>query len=243
MRFFVLVTGYNCDGYVDKCYSSLIKQTYSNFYSVFVSDGSTDSTDSKIKQIKDTRFYSYSTKENYGAAHVRYNAIKQYCTDPNDIICLLGMDDELMPNALEVVKKEYEQGRWMTYGNWIDNTGYSLPDRFRLDFPEQVHKSRSYRKEIYRSTALNTFKRFLFDNLNEEDFKVNGEWIKATTESNIMFSCMEMSGRNRIGVVRDKIYLYNRRGSMSTVSYRGREYQDFIYNNIINRPKKELLNG
>ena len=137
MRFFVLVTGYNCENYLDKCYSSLIKQTYSNFYSVFVSDGSTDSTDSKIKQIRDTRFYSYSTKENYGAAHVRYNAIKQYCTDPNDIVCLLGMDDELMPNALETVKKEYDKDKWMTYGNWIDNTGtYLVADSGTYDlFP------------------------------------------------------------------------------------------------------------
>jgi Predicted glycosyltransferases len=243
MRFFVLVTGYNCENYIDNCYMSLLKQTYNNFYSVFISDGSTDLTASKLKSINDSRFTTEATQVNYGAAYIRYNAIRKYCKDKEDVVCLLGMDDELKPNALEIVKTQYDHGKWMTYGNWIDNNGYSLPDKFKLDFPDHVHKKRSYRHEIYRSTAMNTFKRFLFDRMNEDDFKVNGSWIKATTESNIMFSCMEMSGKNRIGVVRDKIYLYNRRGSMSTVSYRGREYQDFIYNNIINRPKKELLNG
>jgi glycosyltransferase involved in cell wall biosynthesis len=239
MKFIFIVTGFNCENYILKCYESLRSQTV-EWEAIFISDGSTDKTDLLMNGINDRRISKQSFRENKGAAFRRYFAIKDLCKEEEDVICLLGMDDELFPNALEKVKEQYDKGKWMTYGNWIDSEGYKLPDFFNLEFPLVVHLERSYRSEVYRSTALNTFKKFLFSELKEEDFKVGGEWITATTESNIMFSCLEMCGQKRIGVIKDIIYIYNRRGSMSTVNYRGRNYQDFIYLNISSRGKKRL---
>jgi hypothetical protein len=191
------------------------------------------------KKCFDERFSYELHNDNQGAAKRRWDAIKKYATDSEDIILLLGMDDYLMHNALAEIKEHYDAGMWMTYGNWQDQFGQRLSDDF-LDFDEQTHESRDYRKVYYRSTAPNTFKRFLFDQLTPADFQVNGEWIRATTESNLMLSCLEMCGKEKIGVIKKPIYIYNKRGRYSTKNVRGATYQKSIYQNVINRPKKEL---
>jgi len=241
MNFLIVVTGWNCQQYVKPCYDSLLRQTYGNFTAVFISDGSTDNTAAEIRQhVQDKRFIIESHPDNTGAAKRRYDVIHRY-GKPTDIVLLLGMDDELLPNCLERVKQEYDRGMYMTYGNWINQKGEGLPKTFRLHFDDETHRHRLYRKVEYRSTAPNTFYKFLFDLIPESDFKIKGKWIDSTTESETMFSCLEMCGRERIGVILEKIYLYNQNLPNGTLKRQGKEYKYKIYNQIIQRPRKPLL--
>ncbi len=213
---------------------------------VFVDDGSTDNTHDELNNLDDwgSSVMCMTMSANFGAAFCRLSAIKTYterCMVPDDVVLVfLGMDDELLPNALETIAKHYENGKWMTYGNWIDQHGKGLPADFELDFPDEIHATRDYRKVKYRSTSVNTMYKRLYDLIPIDDNKYNGEWIKATTESHVMFSCLEMCGKDRIGIVKEPIYLYNRREDNA----RNRMppgYQDAVYNHVINREKKELL--
>lgn len=240
MRFIIISSGVNCVSYIHNCLRSVKHQQYGNFKAVFIDDGSTDETKNFLTEsVRDDRFIIESYPDNTGAAKRRWDAIKKYATDPEDIILLLGLDDQLVDNTLLTIKEYYDSGAWMTYGNWIDQAGMKLPEGF-LEYPDEIHETRDYRKVYYRSTAPNTFKRFLFDQLTEEDFKVDGEWVRATTESSLMFSCLEMCGKERIGIITQPIYIYNKRGKQSTKNVRGITYQRAIFNNIINRPKKPL---
>jgi hypothetical protein len=81
----------------------------------------------------------------------------------------------------------------------------------------------------------------LFDYIPKEDFKLNGKWIDTTTESELMFSCLEMSGRHRIGVIEKPVYLYNRTLPNGTQKRLGQAYKNEVYAQIIARPKKDLL--
>lgn len=240
--FLIVSSGYNCAKYVRLCYQSVKAQTYKNFKAVFLDDGSSQETKNALALLnnEDQRIRIYLSDVNMGAAYRRMQAIKNFAAEitPETVIVLLGMDDMLMPNALERIAKEYAKGAWMTYGNWMDNNGFIL-DIKSLYFANEVHEARSYRKVAYRSTALNTFKRFLFDNMTEDDFKFEGEWIKSTTESNLMLSCLEMCGKDRIGVIEDYIMLYNRRQD-SAINRNGKSYQQMIYNDVMKRPKKPL---
>lgn len=240
-KYLIICTGYNGAKYIKKCYKSLVNQTYGNFHCILIDDGSNDNSKEVLFDLNmDKRFEVHCYTDNKGAAYRRYYAIRNNTLDAeNTVVCLLGMDDWLYPNALEIIKKHYDNGKWMTYGNWIGSDGYKLPKGF-LDYSDEIHEKRSYRKEIYRSTGLNTFKKFLFDELTEEDFKVNGEWVKATTESNLMFSCLEMCGKDKIGIVYDFIVNYTKRND-NTRSRMGSKYQDAIYLNVINRVPKKLL--
>lgn len=241
VRFIVIVTGYNCSKYVEACYNSIRDQTYENFACAFVSDGSTDTTEFTInKVVRDPRFVKVIHKKNEGAAKRRYEAL-QNLGDKKHVVVLVGMDDRLMPNALERIAQEYEKGVWMTYGNWIDQNGEGLPEDFDLDFCDTTHAERSYRKVKYRSTAPNTFYKFLFDRIPVNDFRLNSKWIDSTTESEVMFSCLEMCGKDRIGIIREPIYIYNRNLPNGTLKRLGKDYKYRIYNEIIKRPKRQLL--
>jgi hypothetical protein len=249
MRFDVICTGWNCLTYVDKCVRSVQKQTYGNWHLHLISDGSTDGTGEALKQYEADNISVYVFDENLGAAKRRMDCIRPL--DSESVCLLLGMDDELLPNCLSRVKKEYDKGKWMTYGNWKDQHNRSMPETFNLDFDAETHLNRDYRKVLYRSTAPNTFKKFLFDQIPDEDFQLNGKWIDSTTESELMFSCLEMCGKDRIGIIKDHIYLYNRGRVGGTLQrtyevdgkkMSGADYKmKVIYPEIVKRPKKPLL--
>ena len=234
MKYIVLATGYNCAPLVKPCHDSIKNQDCT---AVFISDGSTDGTDKEVLKLDGC--YKTIGHHNMGAAYRRFMAIKELSHDEEDVIILLGMDDELLPGAIDRLKIEYDKGMLMTYGNWRTDKQTKFPPSM-LYFDEATHKNRDYRKVKYRSTHICTFKRKLFDKLTEEDFKVNGEWIKATTESPVMFACLEMCGKERIGVIEDYIYYYRQRTDNARRRL-GDNYQDIIYKEVISRPKFDLI--
>lgn len=247
MRFEIICTGWNCEQYVAKCVQSVLKQK-EDFHLHLISDGSTDGTAKELRKFKGRENISvHIYKDNLGAAYRRVQAIRPLNDD--NVCILLGMDDEMLPNCLTRIKQEYDAGKWMTYGNWKDQNGYMLPDGF-LHFTDEEHAERSYRQLTFRSTGLNTFKKFLFNNIPDEDFKVFGKWMDNATETELMFSCLEMCGKDRIGIIEDPIAIYNRRRKGGTlnreyerngVKMSGKEYKYKILEVIMSRPKKELI--
>lgn len=253
MRFEIVTTGYNCAEYVRACVRSVERQTYKGeWHCTAVVDGyapqtgeypHTDDTLLSLWNALDSdeslRFRVRHYPQNRGAALRRYEVISEL-KDEKTIIVLLGLDDELLPDALETIAEEYRLGKFMTYGNWVNQHGVGLPPDFPLEFDEATHATRDYRKVKYRSTAPNTFYKFLFDAIPEDDFKIRGEWLQTTTESEVMLSCLEMSGRDRIGVIRKPIYLYNQNLPNGTQRRLGQAYKNSIYSIIAARPKKQL---
>lgn len=242
VKFFIVATGYNCEDKVLRCAQSIFNQDYENYEVDFISDGSTDKTGERIMEAAQLKagYMGEIHPVNEGAAFRRYKAIKTYCKDPETVVIFLGLDDELLLGALNRIAQEYEKGKWMTYGNWISPEEDMLPLHF-LRFSKKTHEDRSYRKDVYRSTAPNTFKRFLFDRIPEEDLKFDGTWLKVTTESEVMYSCLEMCGEERIGVIEEPIYLYNSKLPNGTIARFGKEYKQQVLAYIQARPKKPLL--
>jgi len=246
-NFLLIVTGYNCERWAQRCIDSINAQTYKNFGVIYVDDASTDGTRRILEgEQRQNMYYMFRYwNTNRGAAWCRNNALETCANRAhNHIIVFIGLDDWLMPNCLERINQEYERGVWMTYGNWQDqqqHTVFTLSEGFELEYPDEVHARRSYRQEVYRSTAPNTFRKFLYDHIPQERLIYNGEWIKATTESPVMFACLEMCGKDRIGVIKEPIYGYQR-GRKDRAKLRfGKEYQNNIYKWVTEQPKFDLL--
>lgn len=242
-HYYILCTGYNCKSLAARCYQSILNLDFNNsrFTAVFASDGSTDGTSQWLTENIKKPHKVWLNTENMGAAYTRHQIIYSLNMNDEDVIILIGLDDEILPNALKEIDKYYENGKWMTYGNWIDQYGKGLPRDFPLDFDKQTHLNRSYRKVQYRSTALNTFKFFLYKEIPEDDLKIEGKWINSTTESEVMFSCLEMCGQERIGIVWKYIALYNRNLPNGSLKRLGREYKYKLLEIIKNRPKRDQL--
>lgn len=243
MKYFIVSSGYNCLELAKKCYESLCKIDFpGEWQAVLCSDGSTDGTDKWLyDNVRHPNISVQLRVENKGAACRRHEIIMDAELNGEDVIILLGLDDELMPNALNAIDAKYRAGHWMTYGNWVDQHGSGLPADFNLNFSPEIHLNRDYRKDIYRSTAPNTFKYFLYKQIPVEDLKINGEWINSTTESEVMFSCLEMCGESKIGVIYDKIYLYNKNLPGGTLKRLGTEYKYKLLDIIKSRPKRNQL--
>ncbi len=244
MKYIIIASGYNCAELATKCIESLNKIEFAGEWKAYVcSDGSTDETENVIYNFfsKKGNIHGYLCKENKGAACRRNEMIAYAKPDDEDVIIFLGLDDELLPNALTIIDEQYRNRKWMTYGNWIDQNGSGLPRKFSLEFDEEVHRFRNYRQDVYRSTAPNTFKYFLYKRIPTEDLKINGEWINSTTESEVMFSCLEMCGKEKIGVIRERIYLYNRNLPNGSLERLGKEHKYDLLKIIKERPKRAQL--
>lgn len=240
MKFFIVASGVNCKDFAVECYRSLQGLTTYNWKATLIDDASTDGTYEALMAIDyDSRVTVKKNQVNMGAAYNRLMAIKEANLDPEDVIIFLGLDDKLYAGALKVIQKKYDEGVWMTYGNWQNQQGRVCT--VDLEFDEETHRTRDYRKVKYRSTAPNTFKKFLFDQIPEEDFKLEGDWIRVCTEAEVMFSCLEMSGKSKIGIIHDVIYYYREGLKMGTLKKFGREEKYRIYDLIAARNKRPAM--
>jgi len=246
-HFLIVVTGYNCFDYVTECFASIQDQTYQNFKAVFVDDGSEDQTGPLLQKLRRNaytygnikKYWIQSHGKNMGAAYGRYKAIKEHSESEDDIIVFVGMDDYLQDDCLETINDKFNSsGCIMSYGNWMNTKGELCT--VQLEFPPDVHKDRSYRKVKYRSTAPNAFRRFLYDQIPEDDHKLDGEWLDTATESETMLSCLELCGRDRIGIIYSPIYIYREGLETGTLRRLGRDYKYSKYDRICARPKRDL---
>lgn len=236
-RFLIVITGYNCESYVDRCIQSVANQTYQNFSVSIIDDGSTDGTKDAIYKIciPGPAVYFWPLKSNKGTFFARHIGIKTDYFKSDDIIVLLDMDDAMLPDAIETVAKEYEKGAWMTYGNYQFESGEKNP--LPIHYPDAIHASRDYRKDVFRCTHLRTFRRELYEMIPA--WELTRAEINSYPDAELLFSMMEMCGKERIGVIDKPIYVYNNSNPLSTLNRFGKDYEG--YAEICSRPKRDLL--
>lgn len=251
LNFLVVITGYNWERYVRPAVVSVLSQSYKSVNISIVDDGSYDDSANKIygfcQELSDQLFFenndiAVSVKvlaKNYGTINAR-NAAIDFGLEKfpkTDVIVLLDGDDELLPNALELVNKHYKENpsHLMTYGNYIYNNGEVCP--VRLHYSDLIRKNRDYRKDTFRCTHLRTFKVELYKQV-PQIIPTKSE-IESYPDAELLFSMMEMCGQDRIGVIETPIYKYNTENPLNTLKRFGKDNAG--YAEIINRPKRNLI--
>ena len=138
MKFSVVVPVYNVEEYIEKCLSSILNQTYSNFEVIIVDDGSTDGSFKIIDKFvnKDKRFMVFK-KQNGGLSDARNYGIK-YVT--GDYLLFVDSDDyigeDLLLKLNNVLSKA--QTDLVTFNSVVcDDSGKVINKR---DIPEYVNK-------------------------------------------------------------------------------------------------------
>lgn len=73
----VIVPLYNCEKYISKCMTSLLKQSYEHIEIIVVNDGSTDNSDALMQQfIRQDAGIRYVSQSNHGVSHARNTALQ-----------------------------------------------------------------------------------------------------------------------------------------------------------------------
>ena len=129
---------YNHAKFVGKTISSVLSQNYPNLEYVVINDGSTDDSDSVIRQYQHD-LYHYETWPGYRSGPAP--AInKGFSLSSGDIMGWLNSDDLLIPNSLFVIAEIFTQ---FPEVDWV--TGVATT----IDIEDRYIRSRKYNKNLY----------------------------------------------------------------------------------------------
>lgn len=106
MRFSIVIPVYNTKAYIEECFASLDRQTYSDYEVVIVDDGSTDGVQDIAENYSLTRSnVRFISKENEGPLAARRDGIR---ASSGDYLLFLDSDDVLALDALREVAEVIE---------------------------------------------------------------------------------------------------------------------------------------
>jgi len=232
----VISTGHNCAEYIQSCHDSVKRQSCEvDFYHWLVDDNSDDP--GKVKDVFRNSLIGQLFADRVGAACIRHYVINASISmiKDDDIIVLLGMDDELLPGALQLIYDAHKSGAWVTYGNWKNQNGRM--NQCPLDHNNQT------RKGPYQFTAPNSFRAGLYRRISEDRLKVFGEWQHVCTEVEVMYSCVEMAGWDRVKAIKEPIYMYRQNLPTGTLATWGFKLKQKVLKEIQARPKQQRIDS
>lgn len=102
----VIVPCYNVERYLDRCMSSLAKNTYDNKQIVFINDGSTDSTAMLLDSYRKYPFVKVIHKKNEGVSVARNTGMENA---DGKYIMFVDPDDYVEHNFILRASKEMEE--------------------------------------------------------------------------------------------------------------------------------------
>lgn len=120
--FSIIIPLYNKENHIENTIKSVLNQTYTNYEIIIINDGSSDGSESKVLEFKDSRIQLYNQK-NQGAAMARNLAIEKA---KYEYIAFLDADDLWMENHLETLSTLIQD---------FPNTGI-YASRYQLIFKE-----------------------------------------------------------------------------------------------------------
>ena len=102
----------------------------------------------------------------------------------------------------------------MTYGGFVCYNGSdeaTLPYPQSTSYPDFIHDHQLYRRDSWRASHLRTFRAFLFKTINREDLKsmYTNDYFWHASDLAWQFPCLEMCGKEKIGVVDFYTHVYN----------------------------------
>lgn len=163
----IIIPVYNTGCFLERCFESIISQSYSDFEVIIVNDGSTDNSLDICKKysLKDNRFKVYS-KSNGGASSARNYGIKNAI---GDWICFIDSDDYVKNNYLKKLNEYAIPKSCVMLSDQVESS-----DIQRKDIPNFIIKhfiQLNTVNKLYDSNVIKSHNiEFPPDVLNGEDF-------------------------------------------------------------------------
>ena len=108
------------------------------------------------------------------------------------------------------------------------------------EYPQEVIKNNSYRKDKWRASHLRTFRFHVWDRIDKEDFKdKDGEYYKMAYDQAIMLPLIEMSSE-RCRYIPEVLHVYNKENPLNVDKIKAREQLETA-NEIRNKNRYERV--
>lgn len=136
--FTVFTPTYNRKELLPRVYSCLQNQTFQGFEWIIIDDGSTDGTESLVKEWQKEANFSivYKWQPNQGK-HIAYNTVAKILK--GELFTNIDSDDEIVPNALERMKFHWDnftESQKATVSGILFNSKDQFGNLVGTEFPE-----------------------------------------------------------------------------------------------------------
>ncbi|MCL4447063.1 MAG: glycosyltransferase [Candidatus Thermoplasmatota archaeon] len=175
---------------VRRCFDSLFSQRNQSFGMVFI-DAS--SRNGMLEYVENLVFPGVRERmtimRNLEALTPMENvnfAVRKICKNPNSIIAMVDADDALIGrDVVDTVVTKYREGADVTVGSMLRADKHSY---YQVNF---VNPRKNRGGNVWQH--LRTFRKYLFDEIDEEDFKLDGKWIPQAEDWAFMIPIVEMA--------------------------------------------------
>lgn len=203
-----------CEEYIDKCLNSLRSQLHHDWQAFLTVDPCGDRTLEKALAAcgTDRRIFIHQNQERLYSMVNLINAIRRSEAHPEDVLVILDGDDWFATNeALSIIAANYEKHDcWMTYGSWLADQE-DLSGMRRGLWPAYENGTSDFRNGEWLGTAVRTWKRWLWDLIDDRDFRdEQGEYLKVVEDRASMLPMLEMAGTQKARHIPEAIMIYNR---------------------------------
>jgi len=196
MAFFsVIIPLYNKENFIENTIQSVLSQTFADFEVLVINDGSTDKSEEKVLQFKNSRIQYYS-KENEGVSIARNFGIEKA---QSDYITFLDADDYWYPDFLKVMHEyctQFIKQKVFAAAIEIETSKKIFPAQYSIektaDF-EFVNYFKASKKETVICTSCAVFNKKVFEKVGVFDPKIkSGQdtdlWIRIGLVYPVLFS-------------------------------------------------------
>lgn len=211
VRFTIVMNGGACAPYVARAIASLRAQSCTEWEAFVTIDPCGDDAYERAVAAADgdPRFHIVRNEERAFAMENVVRAVRRPGGDPDDVIVILDADDWLATeSALDVVARTYaRQETWLTYGSWASNVPHGNQGRW----PAYPDGTSGFRVFEWRGTALRTFRRWLFQRIDDRDLRDDeGRYFRLVEDQAYMLPMLEMATTRRARHIPDVLMIYNR---------------------------------
>lgn len=196
MAFFtVIIPLFNKEKFIENTLKSVLCQTFSDFELLIINDGSTDKSEEKIQEFKDSRI-KYFSKENGGASSARNYGIEKAQTN---YITFIDADDYWYPNFLEEMFeniRRFPDLKVFSAAIEVETSKKIIPSSYSIvktNDCEIVNYFPSSLKETAICTSCAVFHKIIFEEIGNFDTKIkSGQdtdlWIRIGLVYPVLFS-------------------------------------------------------
>jgi glycosyltransferase involved in cell wall biosynthesis len=203
-QFYVVIPCYNCEEYIGECLESLQKQTFGDWIALVADDCSTDNTAEVVRSHmkNDDRIQLRVGDERDWLMGNTLNGLRTLEMFPSDVVAILDGDDWLLETCLEKVWAAHNSGYDFVYTDEeIDGQNHSIAGPLIASAP--------VRRQSWRFSQLRSFKRYLFDMLEDETFlDRDGNYFRAAGDLALYMPMAELVGPEKIHFIPELLYHY-----------------------------------
>ena len=219
VHFSVVIPSFNNQRWLVRTLKSVSSQNYKNYDVYFIDDASTDNSRQIVEEFvsgldEDVRdkFNLIFNNTNKKALHNIAKAIDLARDDT--VVVLLDGDDSLSTHSVlaELAEIYKNKNIWTTTGSYIESGTARVVRSMKLPKEAWVSGIRKFKEPPGHPNIfshLRTFRKSLYEKINQEDLKENGEYYPCTFDRALMYPLVEMAGPERHCVVEKAMYIYN----------------------------------